>query len=146
MNNINQTITINAPREKVWKVLWDDATYRKWTSSFQEGSHAVSDWKQGSPILFLGPGGQEGMYSVIETLDAPSTMIFKHLGVVKDGKELPPTPETEKWSGGTEAYYLSEEGGKTKLTVSSYAPEEFVEMFNDGFTKGLAIVKELSEN
>ncbi len=76
MNNINHTITINAPLEKVWNILWDDATYRKWTSAFQEGSHAVSDWKQGSPIRFLGPGGQEGMYSVIETLDAPSTLIF----------------------------------------------------------------------
>lgn len=145
MNNINHTIEINAPREKVWKVLWDDATYRKWTSAFQEGSYAVSDWKQGSPIHFLDPQGQ-GMFSVIEKLDKPSTMIFKHLGAVKDGKELPPTPETEKWSGGTEAYYLSDEGGKTKLTVSSYAPEEYVEIFNTGFEKGFAIVKELSEN
>lgn len=145
MNNINQTITINAPREKVWKVLWDDATYRKWTAPFNEGSYAVSDWKQGSPIHFLNPEG-EGMYSVIETLDAPKTMVFKHLGVVKDGKELPPTPETEKWRGGKEAYYLSDENGKTKLSISGDAPDEFVEIFNNGFAKGLAIVKELSEN
>jgi hypothetical protein len=145
MNNINHTIEINAPREKVWNILWDDATYRKWTSAFNEGSYAVSDWKQGSPIHFLDPQGQ-GMFSVIETLDKPSTMIFKHLGVVKDGKEQPPTPETEKWSGGTEEYYLAEENGKTTLTVSSYAPEEFVEIFNSGFAKGFAIVKELSEN
>lgn len=145
MNNINHTIEINAPREKVWEVLWDDASYRKWTSAFHEGSHAVSDWKQGSRIHFLDPEGQ-GMYSNIETLDAPATMIFKHLGVLDKGKELPPTPETEKWSGGTEEYYLTEENGMTKLTVSSNAPEEYVETFNTGFEKGFAIVKELSEN
>jgi uncharacterized protein YndB with AHSA1/START domain len=145
MNNINHTIEINAPREKVWQVLWDDATYRKWTSAFHEGSHAVSDWKQGSSIHFIGPDGS-GMFSVIQTLDAPSTMIFKHLGVLHEGKEVPPTPETEAWSGGTEEYYLTEEHGKTKLRVSSYAPPEYVEIFNTAFDKGFVIVKELSEN
>ena len=32
---------INAPKEKVWKVLWDDSSYRKWTSVFMEGSYVV---------------------------------------------------------------------------------------------------------
>lgn len=145
MNNINHTITINAPREKVWKVLWDDATYRKWSSAFSEGSYAVSDWKEGSTILFLDPQGQ-GMHSVIEQLDAPNTMVFRHRGMVSDGKELPPTPETEMWSGGKESYFLSGENGVTTLSVTANAPEEFVAMFNTSFEKGLAIVKQLSEN
>lgn len=25
---------IKASKEKIWKVLWDDETYRKWTSAF----------------------------------------------------------------------------------------------------------------
>ena len=54
MKNMNFDISINAPREKVWEVLWDDASYRKWTSAFSEGSYAVTDnWKKGSKILFL---------------------------------------------------------------------------------------------
>jgi len=45
-------IDINATKEKVWDILWNDATYTQWTSIFCEGSHAVSDWKEGSKILF----------------------------------------------------------------------------------------------
>ena len=145
MNNINHSIAINAPAAKVWEILWRDETYRKWTSAFQEGSYAVSDWKEGSRIHFLDSNGQ-GMYSVIETMQAPKTMVFRHLGVIDGGKELPPTPETEKWSDGRESYFLSEEGGVTTVKVSSLAPPEYVEVFNTAFTKGLAIVKELSEN
>ena len=57
--------TINAPKEKVWATLWNDNTYRQWTSVFSEGSYAESDWNEGSKILFLSPKG-EGMFSVID--------------------------------------------------------------------------------
>ena len=30
--------TINAPRERVWEILWGDETYPQWTSAFAEGS------------------------------------------------------------------------------------------------------------
>ena len=52
------TQQINAPKEKVWNILWEDASYRKWTTPFCEGSYAVNDnWKEGSKVLFLSPGG-----------------------------------------------------------------------------------------
>jgi len=41
MKKIQFSTEINAPKEKVWNVLWDDATYRKWVSVFSEGSKAV---------------------------------------------------------------------------------------------------------
>jgi hypothetical protein len=40
--------TINAPKEKVWDALWKDASYRKWTAVFMDGSYAKSDWAEGS--------------------------------------------------------------------------------------------------
>jgi uncharacterized protein YndB with AHSA1/START domain len=64
MEKLNFNIVINATPEKVWKVLWNDDTYRKWTSAFAEGSHAETDWKQGSKVLFL-DGKGEGMVSKI---------------------------------------------------------------------------------
>ncbi|HEU4860337.1 MAG TPA: hypothetical protein VFT15_10890 [Chitinophagaceae bacterium] len=61
MEKINFATTINAPREKVWKVLWDEASYRDWTSVFTEGSYAKTDnWKEGSKVLLLSPDG-DGM-------------------------------------------------------------------------------------
>lgn len=37
MKTLNFLIKIKASKEKVWNVLWDDETYRKWTSTFSEG-------------------------------------------------------------------------------------------------------------
>src|SRR6185436_21158798 len=98
MKNLNFSINIKSPKEKVWSVLWDDLTYRKWTSVFSPGSYAVSDWKEGSKVMFLSPNG-EGMFSNIARLIPNELMSFKHLGTVKDGKEQPESEETKKWSG-----------------------------------------------
>ena len=76
-------ISINAPREKVWKTLWDDATYRKWTAVFSEGSNAQSpdtDWKKGSKILFVDAKG-EGMVSRIADVRKNEYMSFEHLAL-----------------------------------------------------------------
>ena len=64
MKTLRFTITIHAPKEAVWATLWNDSTYREWTSVFSEGSYADTDWKEGSKVLFLSGTG-EGMYSTI---------------------------------------------------------------------------------
>ena len=38
-------ISIQAPKEKVWEILWNDKSYNTWTAVFSESSHAKSDWK-----------------------------------------------------------------------------------------------------
>lgn len=74
--------------KKIWNVLWTDATYRMWTSAFCEGSYAVSDWKEGSKILFLSPDGG-GMSSIIAKNIPNEFMSFKHLTEVKNNEEQP---------------------------------------------------------
>lgn len=134
-------ISINAPRNVVWHVLWNDATYRQWTSVFHEGSYAASDWQEGSEIKFLGPDGS-GMYSIIEKKEEPSVMAFKHLGEVKEGKKQP----EGDWSGSMEVYTLKENGNNTDLTVEIDITEEFAEYFEKTFPKALQKVKEIAES
>ena len=86
MTKLNYNLTIDANPDKVWQVLWDDSTYRKWAGVFQEGSYAVSDWKEGSKIQFLNKEG-EGMDSIISECKPKVYMAFKHLGIIKDFKE-----------------------------------------------------------
>jgi hypothetical protein len=144
MEKLHFTININASKEKVWDCLWQDENYRKWTSAFFEGSYAVSDWKEGSKILFLSPSG-EGMYSTIEKLAPYQLMTFKHNGVVKEGKEQPLDEETKKWTGAIETYTLKESNNQTELTVDVDITEDHEDYFQKAFPKALGIVKELAE-
>ena len=49
MEKINFSIDNNGPKEEVWSVLWNDDSYRAWTSPFAEGSYGKKDnWEEGS--------------------------------------------------------------------------------------------------
>ncbi len=145
MEKLNFSIDINAPKEKVWETLWDDATYPKWTGVFCEGSHAKTDWQEGSKVLFLDNKGS-GMVSKIETKKPNEFMSFKHLGEVKDNVEDTSSEKVKGWAGALESYTLKESGAVTTLSVDMDIVEEFKDYFLKTFPGGLEKVKELSEN
>jgi hypothetical protein len=145
MEKLNFSTTINAPKEKVWSTLWEDETYRKWTSAFSPSSYAESDWNEGSKILFL-DGNGSGMVSRIETKRTNEFMSFKHLGIVKDGVEDTESDNVKGWAGAMENYTLREEEGQTLLLVDLDINEEYKEMFAQMFPKALEQVKILSES
>lgn len=144
MQKINFSTKINATKEKVWKILWDDETYRKWTSVFTPGSYAESDWKEGSKILFL-DGNGSGMVSKIETNRPNEFMSFKHLGEVKNGVEDTESDKVKGWAGAHENYTLKQVNGITELSVDIDMNDEYKEMFMKIFPKALEQVKILSE-
>ena len=144
MEKLKFNISINAPREKVWKILWDDKTYRKWTAPFSEGSYMKSDWKIGGKTLFLGSEGN-GMVSTIDQLKENEFLSFKHLGMIKDGKEDLESEEIKKWSGLLETYVLEYSENQTFLSVYLDIGDDYKVYFIETFPKALKIVKELSE-
>jgi len=137
-------ITIDAPKEKVWNTLWNDATYPEWTSVFASGSRAESDWKKGSKILFL-DGKGSGMVSVIAEKIPNEFMSFKHLGEVKDGVEDTTSDKVSQWSGAFENYTLKTKEGKTELIVDLDISDDFADYFLQTFPKALDKVKEIAE-
>ena len=145
MQKINFSTSINASKEKVWKVLWDDSSYRKWTRVFSEGSYAVTDWKEGSKVLFLSANG-EGMVSKIEMKKPNEFMSFKHLGTVKNGVEDLDSEQTKQWSGAMENYTPREADGSTTLTVEMDVTDDFKDYFMNTWPGALEEVKLLSEN
>lgn len=145
MKTLQFTTTISAPRETVWKVLWDDTTYRQWTNVFAQGSYALSAWKEGARVHFLSPSG-DGMFSEIAQLIPNEYMAFRHLGTMKGGKEQPETEETKSWAGAMETYTLKENNGQTELLVSVDTVESFEQYMRDTFPKALEKVKLLSES
>lgn len=140
MKKIEFSIKINAPKEKVWATLWNDTTYRQWTSVFAPDSHAVSDWKQGSKIKFIDDKG-DGMHSIIETNLPFEQMSFKHLGEIKNGIET-----SLDWEGSMENYFLNESNGVTELKMDMDIKKEFEKYFIDTFPKAVELIKQISEN
>lgn len=146
MKTIHFTKEIKAPAQKVWDTLWNESTYPQWTSAFNPNgvSTVQSDWQVGGRTLFLDEKGN-GMVSTIKAKEEPYQMVFEHLGQVIDGKEDTSSEEVKSWAGSLEEYHLSENNGITTLKASVQTGEEWEEMMNKGFTNGLEVVKNLSE-
>ena len=145
MKKLNFTTKIDAPKEKVWNTLWNDTTYRAWTSAFAEGSYAETDnWKEGSKVLFLGPT-RDGMVSMVAKNKPNEYMSFKHLGVVKQGVEDTESDQVKGWAGVLENYSLKEEGGKTTLSVEMDSTDDFADYFEKTWPEALNKLKQLAE-
>lgn len=138
------SINIDAPRETVWNILWTDATYREWTSAFNEGSHAETDWKKGSKVLFL-DGNGEGMVSTIADSIPNEYMSIKHLGMVTKGVEDTESEKVKEWAGAMENYTLKTVNGGTELTVDMDITDEYRDYFVKTWPLALDKVKEIAE-
>ena len=143
-------IEINAPREKVWGVLFGEKTYPIWTKAFSESSSVETDWKKGSKALFL-DGSNKGMVSRIADNVPNEFMSIEHLGMYDNGVEDYESEHVKNWAGAKENYTLTDLGGKTALLIymemdESEENKQMIEMFAGMWPKALANVKELSEN
>ncbi len=144
MEKLYFSVDIKAPIQKVWDILWADETYRKWTAAFSEGSYAESDWKEGSRILFLSPGG-DGMLARIAEKREPHYMGFEHLGMILGGVEDTTSDKVKPWAGARENYSLSENNGHTTVNIDIDITEEYKDMFTQMWPKALQSLKELAE-
>jgi uncharacterized protein YndB with AHSA1/START domain len=144
MTRLTFSTTIQARKELVWRTLLEDESYRAWTSAFQEGSYAVTDWKPGSKALFLAPDGS-GMVSRVAEHRPNEFLSLEHLGVVKEGIEDTESEEVRKWAGARENYTLTENRDVVTLSVDMDITEEHQKFFEGTWPKALAALKDLSE-
>lgn len=150
MTTLHFSIDINAPKEKVWSTMLSDATYREWTKVFNPngGSYFEGSWDEGSKIRFIGPdenGKLGGMLSRIEVNKPYEFISIEHLGQIADGVEDTTSDEIKGWIGAHENYTFTEENGVTTVKVDLDTVDEFKDMFEKAWPKGLQKLKELSE-
>lgn len=148
MEKLHYSIVINAPREKVWDVMLNEKTYRKWTTAFHPESHYVGSWDQGSEIRFLAPGDNgesSGMISRIRENRPHEYISIEHLGIIENGKEDTTSDAAKKLNGAQENYTFKDLDGKTELLVDMDSSEEYVKMFNETWPKALNNLKSLVE-
>jgi uncharacterized protein YndB with AHSA1/START domain len=149
MQKLHFSILIKAPKEKVWHAMFDDKSYREWTTAFNPGSYYKGDWGKGSKILFLGPdpktGKEGGMVSRIAENRSYEYISIEHLGIVTDGVEDTTSEAARKWAPAFENYTLKETDGQTEVLVEMDTEDEHAEMFNKMWPAALNKLKEIAE-
>ncbi len=150
MQKIHFSIHIDAPKEKVWNTMLNDATYRQWTTAFSPGSCYEGGWDEGSEIKFFGNDEKgnlstEGMYSRIKENRKHEFISIEHLGMIKDGVVDTTSEAVKKWLPAFENYTFKEVDGGTELLIDIDITDEYKVMFENMWPRALQVLKELSE-
>ena len=145
MKTLRFEIAIRAPREKVWRTMLEQDTYRIWTAEFMAGSYYEGSWDQGATIRFLSPDGG-GMVAVIDENRPFEHVSIRHLGEIRNGADDTESESVKSWSGNAfERYTLREEDGNTRLEVTCDVTPEYEAMMNDAWPRALQRLKTLVE-
>jgi uncharacterized protein YndB with AHSA1/START domain len=135
---------IKASVETVWNKMWDKKSYTNWTTPFCAETYYTGKIELGSRIHFIAPSF-DGMYSDVFYLIPNKLIIFKHIGNLKDLKELPIDAEAERWTGSFETYKLNEVDGVTTVTAEIDCVPEYINYMNEKFPLALLELKKISE-
>ncbi|HEX2013548.1 MAG TPA: DUF2784 family protein [Roseateles sp.] len=140
------SITIQAPRERVWRTLLELPTYRQWTAAFAPGSTYEGSWEQGQSIRFLAPGAG-GMVARIAANRAPEFVSIEHLGMVDaEGVEDRDSEAVRAWLPAFENYtLLAPAPGLTELRIDMDVTADYEQMMRELWPKALAALKVICE-
>ncbi len=136
--------TINAPKERVWEVLWGEKTYPVWTEPFGEGSSVETDWTKGSRAIFLDGRGC-GMVARITDNIPYKYLAIEHLGQINNGVEDFTSDGVKEWAGACEDYTLTQTGNQTTLLVHMDTIPKFMDFFKSTWPPAMEKIKELAE-
>ena len=142
MKELQFSIKINAPKERVWVTLWDEKSFRDWAGIIDEGTYMQGEMTQGNEIQFISSINGYGVTSLIEKLTPNEFVLFRHSA---DTKESGLQEREKEWTGGAESYSLTEKNGVTALLVKTDVPEEMEEMFNIILPKVMERIKTMAE-
>jgi uncharacterized protein YndB with AHSA1/START domain len=108
---VKSIITIQAPADKVWDALVNPAQTKK----YMFGCEALSDWKEGSPLIW------KGNFDGVELVAVKGSIVkirpgkfLAYTAIDPNNPNMPDLPENYL----TVTYELSEEGGQTLLTAT----------------------------
>lgn len=141
MKEVQFKVEINASREKVWEVLWQDKTLKEWAGLIDPGTYMVGDLKEGSTVQFISAEGY-GVTSLVTKLIPNEYVLFKHQA---DTQNKGSNSRDDQWTGGRESYTLTHGDGTTTLVMSFDVPAELEETMYESYPVALQRVKELSE-
>ncbi|QQS44239.1 hypothetical protein IPM65_01420 [Candidatus Roizmanbacteria bacterium] len=142
MNELQFSIQIHAPKEKVWETLWQDKTFRLWADLIDPGTYMKGDMKEGNEIQFISSENGYGVTSLVEKVVIGEYLLLRHSA---DTQEKGKREREKEWTGGKECYTLDEKDGITNLTVSFDVPPDLETYFKVNYPKAMERIKEMAE-
>lgn len=132
------TITIDAPRQRVWAVLTDPESVRE----FMFGTDLETDWSIGGPIRWRGvwEGREYADYGEILEFEPGRRLVNTHFSPLSGDEDVPENHHTLTWT-------LDDAGDATVLTLSqdNNATAEAAEHSRGMWDVLVAKVKEIAE-
>ena len=145
MKHLQFKTEISADRKKVWNTMLNPDSYKKWVDVSWPGSYFEGIWAKGEKLRFVSPANG-GTLAELREQKPYETILAEQIAVINpDGSEDRDSEIARGWIGTTERYTFEEKGGKTELVVEINTPPAWAEMFEDGWPKALARLKELCE-
>lgn len=142
MKDLQFTITIDAPKDKVWETLWQDETLRQWAGIIDPGTYMTGELKAGSEVQFISAENGYGVTSLVEKVTPGEFLLLRHHADTRDSGQH---DRDKEWTGGTESYTLTERAGTTTLTVAFDVPSKMEDYFKTNYPKALEQVRVLAE-
>lgn len=142
MKELQFRVSIHAPKDRVWSVLWDDATFREWAGVIDPGTYMEGELKVGGSVQFI---SAENGYGVTSHVDEVKRGEYIQLSHVADTQDAGERERDDEWTGGKESYSLTEQDGITTLVATFDVPLKMEAYFNEAYPKAFARVKELAE-
>jgi uncharacterized protein YndB with AHSA1/START domain len=140
---IQKSIDIEAPKTKVWDVLVKDEYNQQWYAEFSAGTKAVTDWKEGSKVLFV-DSSNSGLACTVTVNKPAEELIVEYTGIVNNGVEDTEGEMAKAVKGGKEVYKLSEQNGVTHLVAECDMDEQMYDSMAATWDKAMMKIKELA--
>jgi uncharacterized protein YndB with AHSA1/START domain len=147
MQKLYYSVEISAPKEKIWDVLWNRATYKKWAYVIDPEQYLENDWhtwEKGSKLRFMHPSGY-GVAAVIEEYQPYQKISYKVTSDIIEGKEQAFSDESKAWANAVEVYTLEPRQNHVLLSGAFDVPDAHKDELMTSYPKALQIVKELAE-
>ena len=142
---INKSIAIEATAQKIWEVLFQDKFNRIWYAEFSPGTYAITDWQEGSKVVFL-DNSNSGIIGKVFESNPFKTLSLEYTGILVNGVEDYDTEDAHALKGGREIYNLESEDDNIRLTIIGDMAEQYYEAMSRSWENALLKIKELAEN
>ena len=133
---------IKSSKETVWRILWEENSFKQWANIIDEGTVMKGDLVEGQCVEFIFTVNGYGVTSLIAELKPYEYILFHHGA---DTQDMGKTLREQEWTNGKESYLLEQNGEMTTLTVTTDIPMDLLDIFTERLPQALNKIKELSE-